>query len=198
MNPPAVSPSPQLLARFSTIRQLQLTKSGLPERRFLSVLRGPRIGLRISHGASSTRTVSESLGAESSRAWVDKPEFRRPCQSSAVTGTVPAGAPRYTPRQNPPVHSPLRWNSKSYGSNNTALLRPHHLPATTAPRALFSSAAMAATKIDGTAIARKVREQLQAEIAEKKGINPRFQPCLKIIQGECCIPHYPAASNQYL
>lgn len=42
---------------------------------------------------------------------------------------------------------------------------------------------MAATKIDGTAIARKVRERLQAEIAEKKGINPRFQPSLKIIQG---------------
>ncbi len=42
---------------------------------------------------------------------------------------------------------------------------------------------MAAAKIDGTAIARKVRERLQAEIAEKKAINPRFQPCLKIIQG---------------
>lgn len=42
---------------------------------------------------------------------------------------------------------------------------------------------MAATKIDGTAIARKVRERLQAEIAEKKAVNPRFQPSLKIIQG---------------
>jgi hypothetical protein len=42
---------------------------------------------------------------------------------------------------------------------------------------------MAATKIDGTAIARRVRERLQAEIAEKKAINPRFQPNLKIIQG---------------
>ncbi|KAK4240205.1 formate--tetrahydrofolate ligase-domain-containing protein [Achaetomium macrosporum] len=41
---------------------------------------------------------------------------------------------------------------------------------------------MTATKIDGTAIARKVRERLHAEIAEKKVINPRFQPCLKIIQ----------------
>ncbi|KAL2171590.1 hypothetical protein VTG60DRAFT_2423 [Thermothelomyces hinnuleus] len=41
---------------------------------------------------------------------------------------------------------------------------------------------MVATKIDGTAIARKVRERLQAQIAEKKAINPRFQPCLKIIQ----------------
>ncbi len=42
---------------------------------------------------------------------------------------------------------------------------------------------MAATKIDGTAIARKVREGLQAKIAEKKALNPRFQPSLKIIQG---------------
>jgi methylenetetrahydrofolate dehydrogenase (NADP+)/methenyltetrahydrofolate cyclohydrolase/formyltetrahydrofolate synthetase len=51
---------------------------------------------------------------------------------------------------------------------------------------------MAATKIDGTAIARKVRERLHAEIAEKKGINPRFQPCLKIIQGAL----HPAASRE--
>jgi hypothetical protein len=59
---------------------------------------------------------------------------------------------------------------------------------------------MAAAKIDGTAIARKVRERLQAEIAEKKGVNPRFQPCLKIIQG-ACVPLHPAAArerNQYL
>lgn len=42
---------------------------------------------------------------------------------------------------------------------------------------------MVATKIDGTAIARKVRERLQAEIAHKKSVNPRFQPSLKIIQG---------------
>ena len=41
---------------------------------------------------------------------------------------------------------------------------------------------MAAAKIDGTAIARKVREQLKAEIAARKAANPRFNPCLKIIQ----------------
>ncbi|KAL2115528.1 hypothetical protein VTJ04DRAFT_9783 [Mycothermus thermophilus] len=41
---------------------------------------------------------------------------------------------------------------------------------------------MPATKIDGTAIAKNVRERLRAEIAEKKAANPRFQPCLKIIQ----------------
>lgn len=44
---------------------------------------------------------------------------------------------------------------------------------------------MAAAKIDGTAIARKVREQLRAEIVEKKTVNARFQPSLKIIQGAC-------------
>ncbi|KAH6613789.1 formate--tetrahydrofolate ligase-domain-containing protein [Chaetomium sp. MPI-SDFR-AT-0129] len=41
---------------------------------------------------------------------------------------------------------------------------------------------MAAAKIDGTAIAKKVREQLRVEIVEKKNANARFQPSLKIIQ----------------
>jgi methylenetetrahydrofolate dehydrogenase (NADP+)/methenyltetrahydrofolate cyclohydrolase/formyltetrahydrofolate synthetase len=42
---------------------------------------------------------------------------------------------------------------------------------------------MAATKIDGTAIAKKIRERLRAEIAQVKETNPRFSPSLKIIQG---------------
>lgn len=42
---------------------------------------------------------------------------------------------------------------------------------------------MAATKIDGTAIAKRIREGLHAEILEKKKANPRFIPSLKIIQG---------------
>lgn len=47
-------------------------------------------------------------------------------------------------------------------------------------------AAMGASKIDGTAIAKRIRENLHAEIQEKKKINPRYVPSLKIIQGE---PH---------
>lgn len=49
---------------------------------------------------------------------------------------------------------------------------------------------MAAQKIDGKAIAAKIRERLRAEILEKREANPRYQPCLKIIQGEslCDIP----------
>lgn len=43
---------------------------------------------------------------------------------------------------------------------------------------------MAAKKIDGKEIAVKIRERLGAEIVEKKKGNPRYQPCLKIVQGE--------------
>jgi hypothetical protein len=49
----------------------------------------------------------------------------------------------------------------------------------------FSSTpiAMTATKIDGTAIAKKIREKLHAEIVETQKTNPRYKPSLKIIQG---------------
>lgn len=62
-----------------------------------------------------------------------------------------------------------------------------------APRRLFSSASsyptMTAMKLDGTAIAKKIRERLAGEIAEKQKSNPRFKPCLKIIQGLFqCLP----------
>ncbi|KFH45262.1 C-1-tetrahydrofolate synthase-like protein [Hapsidospora chrysogenum ATCC 11550] len=42
---------------------------------------------------------------------------------------------------------------------------------------------MGATKLDGTAIAKSIRERLGAEIAEKQKLNPRYKPTLKIIQG---------------
>ncbi|KAJ4318967.1 tetrahydrofolate synthase [Fusarium piperis] len=41
---------------------------------------------------------------------------------------------------------------------------------------------MVATKIDGNAIAKSIRERLCAEVAAKQKLNPRYQPCLKIIQ----------------
>lgn len=46
-----------------------------------------------------------------------------------------------------------------------------------------TSSAMTATKIDGTAIAKKIRERLHAEIESTQKINPRYKPSLKIIQG---------------
>lgn len=49
---------------------------------------------------------------------------------------------------------------------------------------LFSTttAAMVARQLDGTAIAKAIRERIGAEIAERQKANPRYQPCLKIIQ----------------
>jgi methylenetetrahydrofolate dehydrogenase (NADP+)/methenyltetrahydrofolate cyclohydrolase/formyltetrahydrofolate synthetase len=41
---------------------------------------------------------------------------------------------------------------------------------------------MTATKIDGTAIAKTIRERLHAEILNTQKINPRYKPSLKIIQ----------------
>jgi len=48
----------------------------------------------------------------------------------------------------------------------------------------FSSSlpAMAGTKIDGTAVAKGIREKLHAQIQETQKSNPRFKPNLKIIQ----------------
>ncbi|KAF5659542.1 formate-tetrahydrofolate ligase [Fusarium bulbicola] len=41
---------------------------------------------------------------------------------------------------------------------------------------------MVAAKLDGNAIAKSIREKLCAEVTEKQKLNPRFKPCLKIIQ----------------
>ncbi|KAI0148758.1 formate--tetrahydrofolate ligase-domain-containing protein [Xylariaceae sp. FL1272] len=41
---------------------------------------------------------------------------------------------------------------------------------------------MTATKLDGTAIAKAIRERLAAEVVEKQKINPKYRPSLKIIQ----------------
>lgn len=63
-------------------------------------------------------------------------------------------------------------------------------PASSSQRRLFSSSTvMGALKLDGTAIAKAIRERLGAEIAEKQRLNPRYKPSLKIIQGICPSHH---------
>ena len=44
------------------------------------------------------------------------------------------------------------------------------------------SSAMAATKIDGTGIAKTIRERISADIRKAQETNPRYKPSLKIIQ----------------
>jgi hypothetical protein len=52
---------------------------------------------------------------------------------------------------------------------------------------------MTASKIDGNAIARSIRERLGAEVKQKQATNPRYLPALKIVQGKCSA----AASNRW-
>ncbi|THY21744.1 FTHFS-domain-containing protein [Aureobasidium pullulans] len=51
-------------------------------------------------------------------------------------------------------------------------------------RAAFSTTLrqMTAQKIDGTAIAKSIRERINQEITEKQAANPRYKPSLKIVQ----------------
>ena len=62
----------------------------------------------------------------------------------------------------------------------------------------FSSTipAMTATKIDGTAIAKKIRERLHAEIESTQKVNPRYKPSLKIIQGMSSTQNLQSYANQ--
>ena len=48
---------------------------------------------------------------------------------------------------------------------------------------------MTATKIDGTAIAKSIRERLGGYIKEKQATNPRYRPSLKIVQGASSITY---------
>ena len=50
----------------------------------------------------------------------------------------------------------------------------------------YTRSAMAGTKIDGTAIAKGIREKLNARIKETQQKNSRYNPTLVIIQGQFC------------
>lgn len=43
---------------------------------------------------------------------------------------------------------------------------------------------MVAEKIDGTAVAKKIRERINQEIKKKQETSSRFRPSLTIVQGE--------------
>lgn len=72
-------------------------------------------------------------------------------------------------------HSPTSTRTSKFS------VLPSYLPRSRS----FSSTpfVMTATKIDGTAIAKKIRERIHDQIAETQKVNPRYRPSLKIIQG---------------
>jgi hypothetical protein len=76
--------------------------------------------------------------------------------------------------------SPFTPTIRSSPSRSSLLYNPQHRSFSSTPFA------MTATKIDGTAIAKSIREKLHAEIEATQKVNPRFKPSLKIIQGIFC------------
>lgn len=64
------------------------------------------------------------------------------------------------------------------------LRRGFLIPLPAASNRTFCSSAIMASKIDGTAIAKSIREGLKAEIEQIQVTNPRFKPNLVIFQGE--------------
>jgi methylenetetrahydrofolate dehydrogenase (NADP+)/methenyltetrahydrofolate cyclohydrolase/formyltetrahydrofolate synthetase len=60
--------------------------------------------------------------------------------------------------------------------SSSSLAQARYVPAT-------SASDMTATKIDGTGIAKSIRDQLYEEIKARQASNPRFKPSLVIFQG---------------
>jgi hypothetical protein len=58
------------------------------------------------------------------------------------------------------------------------------IPESKSLRRNFSTSKMTAKNIDGTAIAKSIREKLNVEIRQAQESNPRFKPSLTIIQGK--------------
>jgi methylenetetrahydrofolate dehydrogenase (NADP+)/methenyltetrahydrofolate cyclohydrolase/formyltetrahydrofolate synthetase len=86
----------------------------------------------------------------------------------------------------PSVTSPLLGTSRRHFAGRVVEFScPRTFPRPSLSRRSFSSTStvMGATKIDGTAIAKSIREGLKAEIAKIQESNPRFKPSLVIFQG---------------
>jgi hypothetical protein len=122
--------------------------------------------------------------------------YHRPFSTSLLTGSASGVAGPVPFRARYPLISESRGRNLRRCRSSTTLhltsARPPFFlqPRYTAQRRDFLSTpiTMTATKIDGTTIAKKIRERLHAEIESTQKINPRYKPSLKIIQGTISIP----------
>ncbi|KAK3383959.1 hypothetical protein B0T24DRAFT_70576 [Lasiosphaeria ovina] len=76
----------------------------------------------------------------------------------------------------------LSYPARATRNFSSSSISSSHCPGTAEVPHALGVGAMAAIKIDGTAIAKRIRERLRNEIAQKKQANPRYQPSLRIIQ----------------
>ncbi|KAK7185729.1 c-1-tetrahydrofolate synthase [Paraphaeosphaeria sporulosa] len=86
-----------------------------------------------------------------------------------------------------PISAQGRWFPQATPLSTTLFRSPYvrsYVYPPPASRRLFShtSPLMTASKIDGNAIARSIRERLGAEVKQKQATNPRYRPSLKIVQ----------------
>ncbi|KAK4447908.1 hypothetical protein QBC34DRAFT_121446 [Podospora aff. communis PSN243] len=141
-----------------------------------------RSAQRALAGGRSPLGAHEFCDQADKAAWSDHKPAPEPRRVSSAGGVLSA-APRPTHRLAASLL--CRYNDFRPTPHVDSFGRHRH-PATRSTRFFSGSATlratMAATKIDGTAIAKKIRERLRAEIAEIKQTNPRFTPSLKIIQ----------------
>lgn len=88
----------------------------------------------------------------------------------------PQTAATATPRPQKSQHVQIAWPRRCHYFYTPSIARAaRHFSST--------RCIMTATKIDGTAIAKSIRERLGAYIKEKQATNPRYRPSLKIVQG---------------
>jgi hypothetical protein len=112
---------------------------------------------------------------------------RKPLRSFFSRSALSGVAARHSPKS----RGRILHRCRSALTHPTCITAPSSFsssPYTSQQRAFSSTPiAMTATKIDGTAIAKKIREKLHAEIVETQKTNPRYKPSLKIIQGDLSI-----------
>lgn len=122
-------------------------------------------GFRSSH--SSTQSASPSLGYDLNSTGPETAIFRNHPRFYSIRPSKSLSTSQWNNTPNLRLYSSSSSSPSPLTSDDTA-----------APEK------MVANRIDGTAIAKSIRERLKAEIAEKQQSNPRYQPCLKIIQGK--------------
>ena len=121
--------------------------------------------------SSSALRLSPPARALSISAAIAAPIALRPRES---TGQIKLSRGQFL--RAPPLHRSSRLQSHSLLTSSY-----NYSPSTRS----FSTSPinMTATKIDGTAIAKSIRERLHKEIEATQSANPRYKPSLKIIQG---------------
>jgi hypothetical protein len=151
----------------------------MPRRCCSSLLRS-----RSSHMQSLARPPQISLSASKGIILPRPPYARNPSRSFHIGSASSGVAARYTVKSRGRI---LRRSTLIQPTGITASFSSLYSGYTFQQRAFSSSpVAMTATKIDGTAIAKKIRERLHSEIVTQQKTNPRYKPSLKIIQGNLC------------